>query len=214
MTARRSCVASLSLLGLACSWLAVAPPTLEAQRNPRRPAIKRPAQGRNSGQRILPQRRSKNASARKNSRTGDANGQLLRLMQMSPDARKNFFETNQRFLRLPESRRKAIQHRLDELDQLPAEEKEILVARYQLFNQLPRERQAAAREIYEEWRKMERERRNQVVAAVRRLRSARQERRALMLESERFQSTYDDDERAMIEQLLELTPKRAESVRD
>lgn len=216
MPSGRSCVAALSLLGLACACGLLAPAELEAQRGPLGPGAERVAQARKPGRRILPQGNASDSSARttKGARATDANGQLLRLMQMSPERRKAFFETNPRFLRLPESRRNQIRRRLNELDRLPAEQKEILVARYQLFNQLPSESQAAARETYEEWRKMERDRRNQVMVAVRRLRPVRRERRELLLQSERFRSSYNDDERAMIKRLLDLAPNHADRVRD
>lgn len=219
MTVRRIGVAT----GLSLLLCALVVPDLCAQSGPLRPGIKR-AQGKGkdrSGKRarqgVLPQRRDPVGGGQKGvrqARVSDANGQLLRLMQMTPERRQEFFETNERFRRLPAARRQEIRKRLDALDRLPAEEKELLVNRYQLFNRLPRERQADARQIFEDWRKLPRERRNQVVAAIRRLRAVRAERRELALQSERFVGAYDDSERSIIKRLLALTPDRPASVRD
>lgn|GEM_PF-2334364 len=217
---------TLRRIGVAAAWLllcALVVPDLSAQTGPLRPGVKRAQSkrkdrsGKRTRQGVLPQRRDPIGGGQRDARqarVGDANGQLLRLMQMTPESRQEFFETNERFGRLPAARREAIRKRLDELDRLPAEERELLVNRYQLFNRLPRERQVEARQIFEDWRQLPRERRNQVVTAVRRLRAFRAERRELALKSERFVGAYDDSERSIIKRLLALTPDSPAGVRD
>ena len=179
------------------------------QAGPLRRATKRATPRKTQGQKrqgILPQQKTaRPQNGPRRAPSANVNGQLLRLMQMGPEQRTRFFASNRQFQRLPAARRKAIQDRLAELDKLPEEEKELLVARYQLFSRLPQDRQASARKVYDEWRKLERADRNRVTAMVRRLRNAEQPQRERMTASPRYQSAFSEEERDLVEKILELS---------
>lgn len=216
MTGPRRWGSAVPLLALAAALGVGEIAPMAAQASPLRRATKRATPRkppRQQRQGILPQPKAQ-PQQRNGGRTPSANavtGQLLRLMQMPAEQRKQFFDSNRQFNRLPAARQRAIRARLAELDRLPAEEKELLAARYQLFSRLPRDRQAAARSVYENWRKMPREERNRVTAIVRRLRNAKPAQRESMMASQRYRNGFNEDERAMIDQLLELSTPSAEA---
>ena len=183
---------------VAAGALYVAPAPLEAQAGG---VIRRVQRGvpKKGAQRIVP-------GTRQQARRQNTNDFIQRLMQMEPQRRREFLKNNQRYQRLPKANRESIEQRLKQFDKMPAEQRELLVSRYQLFSRLRPEQQKQARGIYNQWSKMPRERRNRVSAAVRRLRQAQPEQRAQMMGSSRYMEMFDEGERGMIEQILELQP--------
>ncbi len=183
-------------IALATGALWTAPARLEAQairlvqgEGPRRP----PPQG------IAP-RQGGPPGAR------DPNEFIERLMEMEPDRRSQFLESNQRFQRLPQAERERIERRLEQFDKMPAEKRELLISRFQLFSRLRPEQQRLARSLYDDWSKLRRDRRNRISAAVRRLRRAQPETRERLMSSARFNAMFDKDEKKMIEDILDLQP--------
>jgi hypothetical protein len=144
--------------------------------------------------------------AAEDARANSINAFVQRLMEVEPDRRKELLANNRRFQRLPAAQRRAIETRLRQFDELPAERRELLIQRYQLFSSLGPNQQTQARTLFRQWTALPRPRRTAIVQAVRRLRNAQPDARAGMIASESFATLFDESDRALIEQLLELAP--------
>jgi plasmid maintenance system killer protein len=139
------------------------------------------------------------------------NNLVMRLMQMPPDRRREFLQSNERLRQLPVGSRAAIERRLKQIDEMPEDERELLIQRYQLFSRLGPNQQATARSLYEDWQSMPRERRQEMTEAVRRLRQTPAAEREQALGAQRFQRRFSKQEQEMVRQLLKMTPPQAPS---
>jgi hypothetical protein len=175
-----------------------------------RQATKRPgAVGARKG--ILPQRRPQKRAPAGNAQAAAVNNLVMRLMQMPPDRRREFLQSNERLRQLPVGSRAAIERRLKQIDEMPEDERELLIQRYQLFSRLGPNQQATARSLYEDWQSMPRERRQEMTEAVRRLRQTPAAEREQALGAQRFQRRFSKQEQEMVRQLLKMTPPQAPS---
>ena len=166
-------------------------------------------------QNVSPNNRARRAEPKRpNSSRGSMNAFVQRLMEVNPARRREMLANNRRFQRLPTAQRRTIEARLERFDKLPANDRELMVQRYQLFSRLGPNRQSQARTVYREWSELPRARRNRITQVVRRLRNTPPKGRQDLLESERFAGQFDQDDRAIIEKLLSLTPPRAATDRD
>jgi hypothetical protein len=127
-----------------------------------------------------------------------------RLMHMTPDEQRDFMRNNPRFHRLPPRQQQSIQRRLEEFNKMPPAKREALRERYELFQQLPPEKQDRARALFRQWNQQPADRRPELRKELRQLREATAEERKLRLESEEFRNRFSEEERDILQGLVEL----------
>ena len=141
-------------------------------------------------------------------RPGARLGALIeRLNRMTPQERQRALE------RLPADRRAHIEERLERLNAMPPRARQRLGRQYEAFQKLPPEKQETFRKAFRELNQLPEDRRPLVRREVVRLRNLPAERRASRMESESFQSQYNESERQLIRDLAEFIPPSPEGER-
>ena len=121
-----------------------------------------------------------------------------RLNQMSPAERTRMLE------KMPAERRKMLEARIEHLNQIGPEAREKLNREYALFQQLPPERQLAARQTMKQIAELSETRRPMVRTAIHNLFKQPPEVQGRRMASRSFQERFNDDERKLIKDALNI----------
>jgi Protein of unknown function (DUF3106) len=110
---------------------------------------------------------------------------------------------------LPPQRREIMERRLEEWEKMTPEERQRVEGSYARFQEMTPERQQEVRLLYRRFSEtFPAERRPQAQMTIRRLKGADPEERKRILESKRYQQSFSEDERKLIEQMVNELPDR------
>lgn len=108
---------------------------------------------------------------------------------------------------LPPERRRNIERRMEQWQNMPPAQRRRIESRYARFQEMTPERQTEVRALFRRFSEVfPPDRRPAAQSAVRRLRNADEEQRKKLLESKRYQSSFNDEERKLIEQMAADLP--------
>lgn len=128
---------------------------------------------------------------------------MERLNRMNPEERERLLKG------LPPARRTALEDRLRRYEEMPPAAKERLRRDYDDFQSLTPEKQDEARKLFHRLSQVPEERRRDLRREIIRLRNMRPERRDARMGSDRFRSEFNDDERQVLQGLVDVLPNSA-----
>jgi hypothetical protein len=150
-----------------------------------------------------PQKSPNNAN--RNPQKGRGMGDWLRDHKNLPlDQQLKLLESNPNFKRLPPDRQAALRERLKEFNSLPPQKRDQALQRMEFLAKLTPQQRQQLRDANQQLQGLPEDRRVAVHKAVRHLRQMPPEERKQVLESDRFRSTFSDQEQKLIGQLAEL----------
>ncbi|MFN0100593.1 MAG: DUF3106 domain-containing protein [Bryobacteraceae bacterium] len=111
--------------------------------------------------------------------------------------------------KLPPERRRMMERRLEQWANTPPDQRRRLEGSYARFQEMTPEKQQEVRQLFRRFSEtFPPDRRPTAHNAIRRLRKADPEERKKFLESRRFQDSFSEDERKLIEQMATDLPER------
>ncbi|HKV95723.1 MAG TPA: DUF3106 domain-containing protein [Candidatus Angelobacter sp.] len=122
------------------------------------------------------------------------------------DQQLKLLENDPKFKRLPPDRQNALRERLRKFNSLPPEKREQALKRMQFLAKLTPQQREELRNASQEIKKLPQDRQVAVHKAVRHLRQMPADERKQVLESDRFHTTFSDQEQKLIGQLAEINP--------
>jgi hypothetical protein len=122
---------------------------------------------------------------------------------LSPEERKAALRN------LPPERREMMERRLDQWERMSPEERQRLQGSYARFQEMPPEQQQNVRKLFRTFSEtFTEDRRPQAHGMIRRLKKSTPEERKRIVESKRFRENFNEDERKLIEQMVDELPDR------
>jgi len=124
-------------------------------------------------------------------------------MNLSPEQRQKELSNDPEFKQLNPQQQEHLQQRLNQFNSLPPEQQRRTVNRMRAMEALPPDRQDLLRGSLQEMRQLPDERRRAVRRAWLSLRQMPPDQREQAMNSDRFRSTFSDQERATLKGLLD-----------
>jgi hypothetical protein len=152
----------------------------------------------------------------KNSNNGGRNpgrkmGDWLREHQnLSPDQQEKLLESDPNFKRLPPERQSELKERLRKFNSLPPQQRERALQRMEFMASLTPEQRQQIRLASEQLQGLPQDRQIMVHKALRHLRQMDPQERQQVFDSERFKSTFSDQERGILTRLSAINPPEGE----
>jgi uncharacterized protein DUF3106 len=125
---------------------------------------------------------------------------------LPPDQQLKLLEKDPAFKRLSPQRQNELRERLKKFNSLPPEKREQALQRLDYLAKLTPQQRQQLRDANQQLKGLPPERQVAVHKAVRHLRQMPPGERKQMLESDRFRSTFSDEEQKLIGQLAEMNP--------
>lgn len=125
---------------------------------------------------------------------------------LPPDQQMKALENDPAFKRLPPDKQEALRDRLRKFNSLPPAQREQAFQRIEFLAKLTPQQREELRNASQEIKKLPQDRQVAVHKAVRHLRQMPPDERKQVLESDRFHSTFSDQEQKLISQLSEMNP--------
>ena len=122
------------------------------------------------------------------------------------DQQLKLLENDPKFKKLPPDRQNALRERLKKFNSLSPEKREQALQRMQFLAKLTQQQREELRNASQEIKKLPQDRQVAVHKAVRHLRQMPPAERKQVLESDRFHTTFSDQEQKLIGQLAEINP--------
>lgn len=122
------------------------------------------------------------------------------------DQQLKLLENDPKFKKLPADRQNALRERLKKFNSLPPEKRDQALQRMQFLAKLTQQQREELRNASQEIKKLPQDRQVAVHKAVRHLRQMPPDERKQVLESDRFHTTFSDQEQKLIGQLAEINP--------
>jgi len=130
---------------------------------------------------------------------------LNQLRNLRPEERERVLQNNPRFRELPPERKAQLMNRLNMLLEMNEDQRRDLDRRLSVFRNLSPEQRRKAREIYEHhWRTLAPDRRVAILEEFRNLRDMSAEDRVRRTGSDEYQTQFNTEERALLEELSSL----------
>ncbi|HTD23254.1 MAG TPA: DUF3106 domain-containing protein [Terriglobales bacterium] len=123
---------------------------------------------------------------------------------LSPVEQQKALNHDSQFQKLSPEQKQQLQNRLTEFNKLPPEQKERVIQRMKEFDSLTPQQQQQARNLQGRLRDIPENRRKMMQLALRNLRQMDPQQREQVLNSERFKSMFNDNERSIMGGLAEL----------
>ena len=120
------------------------------------------------------------------------------------DQQLKLLENDPKFKKLPPDRQNALRERLKKFNSLPPEKREQTLKNIDFLAKLTPQQRQQLRDANQQLQGLPQERRVAVHKAVRHLRQMPADQRKQVLESDRFKTTFSDQEQKLISQLAEL----------
>jgi hypothetical protein len=154
------------------------------------------------------------ASQPKNSNPGNKGGQPAPKMgewlnahkNLSSDQQQKLLENDPGFKRLPPQRQAELIERLRKFNNMPPEQRERALNRMQFMAGLTQQQRQEIREANTQLQGLPQDRQLMVHKALRHLRQMDPQERKQVLESDRFKSTFSDQERGILTRLSAINP--------
>jgi len=123
------------------------------------------------------------------------------------DQQLKLLENEPAFKKLPPDRQNALRERLKKFNSLTPEKRNQALQRMEFLAKLTPQQRQQLRDANQQLQNLPQERRVAVHTAVRHLRQMPSAERQQVLQSDRFKSTFSDQEQRLIAQLAELNPQ-------
>ncbi len=123
---------------------------------------------------------------------------------LPPDQQMKALESDPFFKRLPPQRQNELRERLKKFNSLPPEKRDQALQRMEFLSKLSPQQREELRSASQQLKGLPQDRQVAVHKAVRHLRQMPADERKQVLESDRFKSTFSDQEQKLIGQLAEM----------
>ena len=154
--------------------------------------------------------KSPNSANHPAQRSGYKMGEWLQAHKDLPvDQQLKLLESEPGFKKLPADRQAALRERLKKFNNLPPAQREQAVKRMEFLSKLSPQQRQELRDASQELKGLPPERQVAVHTAVRHLRKMPAAERQQVIQSDRFRSTFSDQEQKLISQLAEMSPAAA-----
>ena len=151
--------------------------------------------------------KSPNASKQPAQRGGRKMGDWLQAHKDLPlDQQIKLLESEPGFKKLPADRQAALRDRLKKFNSLPPDKRDQALQRMEFLAKLTPQQRQQLRSANEELKGLPPERQVAVHTALRHLRQMPPAERLQVIQSDRFRSTFSDQEQKLISQLAEMSP--------
>lgn len=124
-------------------------------------------------------------------------------LNLSPEQRQKELSNDPEFKQLKPEQQEHLQQRLNQFNSLPPEQQKRTLKRMQTFEALPQERQDLLRGSLQQMRQLPDDRRRAVRRAWLNLRQMPPDQQEQTMNSDRFRSTFNDQERSTLRGLLD-----------
>lgn len=124
-------------------------------------------------------------------------------MNQSPQDQQRELQNDPEFKRLNPQQQQHLQQRLNQFNSLPPERKERMLNRMQRIESLPQDKQNILRDSLQQFRQLPDDRRREVRHAWNSLSAMPPDQREQVMNSDRFKSTFSDQERSTLKGLLD-----------
>jgi hypothetical protein len=125
------------------------------------------------------------------------------------DQQLKLLESEPGFKKLPADRQAALRERLKKFNSLPPAQRDQAVQRMEFLSKLTPQQRQQLRDANQQLKGLPPERQVAVHTAVRHLRQMPAAERQQVIQSDRFRSTFSDQEQKLISQLAEMSPAAA-----
>jgi len=124
-------------------------------------------------------------------------------MNQSPQEQQRELQNDPEFKRLNPQQQQHLEQRLNQFNSLPPERRERMLNRMQRVESLPPDKQNLLRDSLQQFRQLPDDRRRQVRHAWNSLSAMPPDQREQVMNSDRFKSTFSDQERSTLKGLLD-----------
>ena len=150
----------------------------------------------------------------RNNQKGQKQGQKPRQMgdwlrehkDMPLDQQEKLLENDPNFKNLPPQRQAELKDRLRKFNSLPPEQRERTLNRMEFMASLTHEQREEIRKANQQLQTLPQDRRTMVHKALRHLRQMSPEERQQELQSDKFRSTFSEQEQGIVKQLAAIQP--------
>jgi len=129
---------------------------------------------------------------------------LRKYKNMPPEQQQKALQSDPDFRRLPPDRQQKLQQRLQHFNTLPPQKQNAILDRMEIWEHLTSAQKQEAKSVYARIRQLPPDRRNQLVSGIHDLRQMDPQERQQFVNSEKFRSTYNDQERSILKTVLDL----------
>lgn len=162
-----------------------------------------------------PAQKSPNAANHPGQKGGRKMGDWLQTHKnLSLEQQLKLLENDPNFKKLPPDRQGELRERLKKFNSLPPERREQALQRMEFLAKLTPQQRQQLRDANQQLQGLPEDRRVAVHKALRHLRQMPPDERKQVLESDRFKSTFSDQEQKLIGQLAELNPPEGGSAQN
>ncbi|HEV7675329.1 MAG TPA: DUF3106 domain-containing protein [Candidatus Angelobacter sp.] len=155
---------------------------------------------------------SPNAANRPAQKGGRKMGDWLQAHKDLPlDQQLKLLENEPGFKKLPADRQAALREQLKKFNSLPADKRDQAVQRMEFLAKLTPQQRQQLRTANEQLKGLPQDRQVAVHKALRHLRQMPPAERQQVIQSDRFRTTFSDQEQKLISQLAEMSPGTAQS---
>ena len=124
-------------------------------------------------------------------------------LNQSPQEQQRELQNDPEFKQLNPQQQQHLQQRLNQFNSLPPERKERMLNRMQRIESLPQDKQNLLRDSLQQFRQLPDDRRREVRHAWNSLSAMPPDQREQVMNSDRFKSTFNDQERSTLKGLLD-----------
>jgi Protein of unknown function (DUF3106) len=122
------------------------------------------------------------------------------------DQQEKALETDPTFKKLPADRQAALRERLRKFNSLPPEQRDLALKRMNFWASLTREQRQQLRDANQKLQGLPQDRRVAIHKALRHLRQMDPQHRQQVMQSDRFKSSFSDQEQGILKQLASINP--------
>ena len=150
------------------------------------------------------QKNNAGSGAQANHKMGDWVTWVREHKNLSPDQQQKLLESDPGFKQLPPARQAQLRERLLNFNSLTPQQQERALRQREIMNKLTPQQRQQLRDANQQLKGLPLERRVAIHTAIRHLRQMPADQRKQVLQSDRFRSTFSDQEQKLIGQLAEL----------
>lgn len=170
------------------------------------PGSAQKAQGGEHGAMGFRPQANANKSGKPDRKAGDW---LRKHKDLPPDQQLKALESDPNFKKLPPARQAELRERLQKFASLTPEQREKALKRMEFMASLTPAQRQQVRQANQQLEALPQDRRIMVHKALRHLRQMDPQQREQLLQSERFRSTFSDQEQTILKQLSAINPPEA-----
>jgi len=138
--------------------------------------------------------------------TRDQGKWLNQHKNLPADQQEKALENDPGFKKLSPPRQAQLRAQLRKFNSLPHDQQEQMLKRMQFMGSLPEEQRNNVRQAHQQFQQLPNDRKQVVKQALRNLRQLPRDKRQQELQSEKFRSSFSDQEQQILRQLAEINP--------